>query len=312
MMSCGSGLTECGSACVDLASSEDHCGDCNNSCNSDQECRGGGCRCSEGLSECDGACIDVNVDVNNCGLCGRVCAADEDCRAGSCRVTRETECLDGMDDDGDSLTDCEDPDCAGTERECSCPDGLVGMGMQLCVSGTGWSDCLGCEAPPECTDSSECGTGYECVGGMCRFDLDSRWDIYLIDGNIPTRNYSGTAWDAWGGQPDAQVRMRVGSSSEDLQMSTTQDDTTSPTWMETVILNRTARDILSHFYVAVYEVDSGWDITGWDNVGACLISLAPASFDGADRAINCPRSSTYETPGWRLRVRIDPVTGIGS
>lgn len=140
------------------------------------------------------------------------------------------------------------------------------------------------------------------------FNRESRWDIFLMDGNIPTTNYYGSAWDAFGGRPDPFVIMRIGSESGTRNTSATQDNTVTPMWMEHVVLNVTAGEILDYLYIAVYDED----VTVHDGVGACLITFVEASFDGSERVVNCGRSETYRSPGWRLRIRLDPVVGIGS
>jgi len=143
---------------------------------------------------------------------------------------------------------------------------------------------------------------------MCVFDRDSRWDIFLLDGNIPTTNYYGAAWDAWGGRPDPYVTMRTGSRTGMRSRSDSKTDTVTPMWMEHVVLNVTAQEILDYLHVEVIDED----VSGSDSVGACLITLVESSFDGMERVINCSRSDMYRSAGWRLRIRLDPVTGIGS
>lgn len=64
---------------------------------------------------CGTSCVDPASDVQNCGACGHACPTGESCLGGTC--TRETtgkgSCSNGIDDDGDGLTDCADTsDCA--------------------------------------------------------------------------------------------------------------------------------------------------------------------------------------------------------
>ncbi|MCC6877299.1 MAG: hypothetical protein IT378_23540, partial [Sandaracinaceae bacterium] len=61
---CECAATDCGGACVDTSSDPDHCGSCNNVCEVDQVCQGGGCtsECTGGLTACNRACVDTRTD----------------------------------------------------------------------------------------------------------------------------------------------------------------------------------------------------------------------------------------------------------
>jgi hypothetical protein len=107
------------------------------SCNADSDCgRGYQCIPQLGgapglcfpLGECDaGQCCDVAhdggdlfTDDANCGACGHACITGTGCDGGVCR---ETDCADGIDNDGNGLTDCDDPNCPG--RACAGDAGSV-------------------------------------------------------------------------------------------------------------------------------------------------------------------------------------------
>ena len=162
---CPSGTVACGSSCVDLATDTEHCGSCDNACASDRECRGGSCNCQQGNIECSGSCIDPNSDPNNCGICSRTCEADEICNSGSCGCaggTRETDCLDGQDNDCDDLIDCADPDCVDSTRTCM---GACGPGVETCLSDGQWGMCEGGNGEAEiCGD----GIDQDCDGNDLR------------------------------------------------------------------------------------------------------------------------------------------------
>lgn len=69
--------------------------------------------CNGADDDCDGTAddgIDLFGSNQNCGACGRTCALGTDCVVGNCR---ETNCSDGLDNDGDGGTDCADLSCRG-------------------------------------------------------------------------------------------------------------------------------------------------------------------------------------------------------
>ncbi len=78
------------------------CGDPD--CNTDPACS-----CAPGEVDCGGACVDTSTDPNHCGGCGVACSAGESCSAGICVVAED--CTDGVDNDSDGFTDCDDFDC---------------------------------------------------------------------------------------------------------------------------------------------------------------------------------------------------------
>ncbi len=82
---CAAGQVVCDSGCVDLVSSNDHCGACGNACTGGSTCAGErGCACPDGLTFCGGSCVDVATDTSHCGACGNFCAIGAACNAGQC------------------------------------------------------------------------------------------------------------------------------------------------------------------------------------------------------------------------------------
>src|SRR5690606_33944116 len=81
---CPSGLSQCGTACVDLSNHATSCGECGLSCAPGQSCQNGVCQCSAGLSPCSGACVEIASDAAHCGACGVVCASGQVCSQGRC------------------------------------------------------------------------------------------------------------------------------------------------------------------------------------------------------------------------------------
>ncbi len=150
---CSGRFTRCGGACVDLRTDPRHCGACGEACPEGWACEGMRCRCPGGQTECGGTCVDTDTSQEHCGLCGRQCAGNERCVMGSCRLLREAACDDGIDEDEDGATDCEDEDCMGATRSC---EGPCGMGVERCLGGGSWGDCEGGDGSAEI-----CGDGID-------------------------------------------------------------------------------------------------------------------------------------------------------
>jgi hypothetical protein len=86
---CTSGLTQCGSTCVNTANNNTHCGACNSACTGGRACVNSVCQCPAGQTFCGGVCIDAQNDELNCGVCGRACetptgTTGNTCTAGTC------------------------------------------------------------------------------------------------------------------------------------------------------------------------------------------------------------------------------------
>jgi stigma-specific protein Stig1 len=113
---CPSGQTECGGACVDTSSDEANCGSCGHACASGETCESGVCT-TPGPTCGDGQCDSGETPANcsqDCGACGNgVCDPGEMCPQD---CGHETNCSDGVDDDGDGKVDCDDEDCRGKNR----------------------------------------------------------------------------------------------------------------------------------------------------------------------------------------------------
>jgi len=299
--SCASPRTACGDACVDLATSADHCGDCGNACAADEACAMGVCSCASALTECGGACVDTQTSSGHCGECDNACGAMQICDAGSCENTVEFDCLDGVDDDGDGLTDCEDPDCEGTTRMCTCSGGAEpppGVTPEELCESTGWSECGPCGPPPECSAASPCDYGFSCVSSECVFEPSTVFDLVVVSAEIP-RPVGGGDWDTGSG-PDVFASLRVGPMMESAPELTTSrlDDDYFPSWNETIIRSTSAADFRTYTRVDIWDYDL---LNPNDLIGACTLTFATTSFDGSERVFTCP--ATAETPGWRLRLR---------
>lgn len=94
-LQCSVGETRCevddDGVCVDINADPDHCGGCNESCETDiagasPHCDSGECRteCESSDHEiCDSECIAVQTDPDHCGSCDNTCFTDS-CTDGSC------------------------------------------------------------------------------------------------------------------------------------------------------------------------------------------------------------------------------------
>src|SRR6185295_11033817 len=81
-----------------------------------------------------GALWFYDVEEPASGTCGESACANgidddgdtlSDCADADCaRSCPETACGNGLDDDGDTLTDCADPDCRTSCPETNCSDGV--------------------------------------------------------------------------------------------------------------------------------------------------------------------------------------------
>jgi hypothetical protein len=143
----------------------------------DGHCSGAGACSSTG-----GAC--PNGFACGAGTCKTTCSGPADCQtnftcnAPSCVRIAESDCLDGLDNNGDGLTDCADPTCIGSKVICvaSAATAPLGIVAASCPVGYGAthinqgftipSSCHGCG----CTASGSCSfafygdqTGNGCV-----------------------------------------------------------------------------------------------------------------------------------------------------
>lgn len=72
---CASGLTPCGTSCVDTKSDSSNCGGCGPSfvCSGGKTCQSGQCKCQAGSThDCSGTCM-TNTSVSSCGMSCSVC-----------------------------------------------------------------------------------------------------------------------------------------------------------------------------------------------------------------------------------------------
>ncbi|MEN9796769.1 MAG: hypothetical protein RL653_465 [Pseudomonadota bacterium] len=169
---CPAGLTQCGSACVDLQAENTNCGACGTGCTFPDRCVLGACQCIKRTC----------AEVGPCGTASDGCGGTLDCGACSGQlICRSNQCVpptcsDGEKNQGETGTDCGGPctPCGlggGCATRADCSAGLV------CSSGT----CSACAQTSECPSDqvcrsgvcgdcqsrAECGGGRACIGGRC-------------------------------------------------------------------------------------------------------------------------------------------------
>lgn len=85
-MTCSTGLSACGTQCVDLSADGNHCGSCDNGCDTGSVCSLGACAvgCAAGQLQCGQGCVDASSSPLHCGGCNQACLAGQQCVGGMC------------------------------------------------------------------------------------------------------------------------------------------------------------------------------------------------------------------------------------
>jgi len=124
-------------------------------CGADPACQGGSCDTITDKGTCnnDPTCEWVGSPQNGSCQDAAVCVPDE---------TPEASCTDGVDNDCDGLTDCDDTADCGADPACQAcvPDQTP---ETTCTDGID-NDCDGLT---DCADTADCGTDPACQGGSC-------------------------------------------------------------------------------------------------------------------------------------------------
>ncbi len=117
--------------------------------------------------DCDGSTdedFDLYSSTEHCGTCANACAPGQWCANGKCSKDTES-CNDGIDNDRDGATDCDDTDCPGQPCQAS-PSSFTCDTSQLC-------SCGGVVAPPPesgCEDhgDDDCDGLIDCLDPDCQ------------------------------------------------------------------------------------------------------------------------------------------------
>ncbi len=180
MLTCATGETVCGAACVDTNTSNANCGACGNACSAGTECRGGTCvtPCRTGELRCGtmGTCTDPQTDVNNCGGCGTVCPSGQMCVSGVCNLVctaPQTVCTAAsgsrscvnLQTDANNCGACGNAcamglSCVAGACQLVCPTGQTACGSTCVDTATSATNCGAC--------GNACATGQSCVMGRCQ------------------------------------------------------------------------------------------------------------------------------------------------
>ncbi len=165
---CGTNLTLCGDACVNLDEDAGNCGACDEACTAGRSCVEGQCEaCGPGEFLCADGCVDTDSNANHCGACGTQCPEGAACRGGVCQCrSGQVQCQDGCAD-----TSSNDDNCGFCGNACPddarCIDSVCqcGFGITVCDGQCTQTD----SDPNHCGDCGEvCPQGATCRGGQCR------------------------------------------------------------------------------------------------------------------------------------------------
>ncbi|AKQ69188.1 Tryptophan synthase alpha chain [Myxococcus hansupus] len=128
--------------------------------------------------DCDGDVdedFDLKTDPVHCGVCNNACTFAQDCVNGECVRRQELDCANGVDDDRDGFTDCQDrEDCDDQScgAECVCRNGSkteMNCANGLDDDGDGLIDCADrADCPTTTVCQREDGAPGQCqVNGVC-------------------------------------------------------------------------------------------------------------------------------------------------
>ncbi len=165
---CNGGEKFCGGQCVDVQTSQTHCGQCNNACGGGLACTAGLCACPKQEVFCGTLCVDLQTNAKHCGRCGVVCGTGEICEAGVCLIAcekNETRC-------GAECVDLQTDEkhCGQCAKNCSsgqvCTKGACGCltGTELCNGG-----CVNKQQDPKHCGAcgKACSMTTVCQSGVC-------------------------------------------------------------------------------------------------------------------------------------------------
>jgi hypothetical protein len=164
---CGTGVSRCDDACVNLTNDPNNCGRCGVTCKNGEVCSDSACSlsCVGGSSRCDDRCVDLVNDPGNCGQCGKKCDDSQVCSTSICAV----DCLGGSKLCGALCVETKvDPKNCGACGKV-CPTGDV-CSDSACCSAICSGACVELQTDPTHCGSCEiaCIAGQVCQAAICR------------------------------------------------------------------------------------------------------------------------------------------------
>ena len=185
----------------------------------------------------------------------------------------------------------------GAVQGCTCASGL--SGAQTCLlDGSGFDACAcgsgGC--------SPACGRGYSCSGSTCIVDPAALWDVDQIHLHVPSTDYSGATFDAFGGLPDPLVCVTVGSASAPPDCTAETDNVLDVDYPARGTTGGTAAQLRGYLKLEVDDYDAG---STNDFIGACTVAIDDASFSGVQTA-NCGVDRATMNSGFTLTYQLLP------
>jgi hypothetical protein len=220
------------------------------------------------------------------------------------------------------------PVCApGSTNACACPGGA--SGTQICNGvGTGYG---ACECAPTCSPSTcdgccegsvcrtgdsldacgfggatcdVCGLDFECSFNLCTLESNpifSTWGVSILSATVPTTDWYGSAWDTFGGAPDIQVCVRLGSSTATPSCTGYGSDSFSVTYSPGTAASGTPYEIASYLELAVFDSD----VDANDLIGRCFVERdVTAPLPTEEQTANCARNDGAMTVGYTVRYRL--------
>ena len=168
--------------------------------------------------QCDGAGSCSSTSGAGCangyacsgpGACKTSCTMDSDCQTNfqcsayqTCQRVPESDCLDGLDNNGDGLADCEDPSCVA---QVTCVDGATSIGVFATSSASGYSAgptplyssffdntaCSGCTCASSVTCGAQVGVN-SCIPNYVNIAGDFSCQLVDNSGSITAANVGNT------------------------------------------------------------------------------------------------------------------------
>lgn len=293
-------------------------------CGAGEECAEGACMRPPACSRatCDGCCDGdecvAGSSLRACGTGGVECATCSEgasCTAGRCVAPCAESCDGCCAPDGTCVAAASTSAmlCGSGGSMCTACGGGQSCVDGVCVAASCAMTCAGCCMGGTCVDPpsdaacgidgaacQDCGAG-TCAMGTCAIGPGSRWDVVAVQGTVPERNASGSAWDPFGGMPDPFLVAIVGEGAAQVRGETAnQSNTIEPVWLETVLSDVPASDLLAGLTVELRDADPDAD----DSIGTCVITLDatyfPSTFDAT-----CPADAAAGRAGWDVRMRIE-------